>query len=296
MAQVPPCPSHKTDIPAARASSEISPTSRTGPRSPRQSITSTVKQRLSIQKQPPSRFIEDLPEWKPYHLLSPTHRRRLRSPTRSHASSNHSQRSHISTRRRCCGLESLIRPRIGRDGRKTKLRAKLRKGCRGSSQLDAGHGVFAQTKLGHVEQESHFGQHVEVTPPARDAHLKEKLAMSRPIKRQPSKLKKRPPRSCASLRGSTYSEWRSSMVLTVSADVSRRSSKRTSSSGRYSLTTRQKVRDKLAGSTLQGGLEDMRESGQKRCTRSRFLVFWRKLYRCGASEHELDMPNRAKRS
>lgn len=55
------------------------------------------------------------------------------------------------------------------------------------------------------------------------------------ITRRPSKLKKRPPSTIPSStlqsrRGSTYTEWRKSMVIEISADVSRRSSQRSKKS------------------------------------------------------------------
>ena len=265
-----------------------SPVSFRTTRSASQPTSPFVKARLSLQRQPPSRFIEDLPEWKPYHLLSPTHRRKVRSPTRSFTSSKHSQKGSIASRQRCCGLAELVRPRLSNDGRKTRPRAKIRKRRKDKpvlvaqaqlSRAGASDPSRAAASVGEKQKE-HIS--IEQISSRRDYALRNQTTDPAP-KRKPSKLKKRPPRSSPSLRGSTYSEWRGSMILTVSADVSRKSSKRTVSSRRSLLSIRYSLRSKPSTQPLIHVTREKQDNSRKMSARAKIISMLRRMYRCSPS-------------
>lgn len=272
----------------ARPSSELSPTDGQldGVR-PGSAAVTDGRTHLSLRsKEPPSRFIEDLPEWKPYHLLSPTHRRKMQSPTRSHTSSRHSAASKLSTRRHCCGLRDLNRPRLPRGGRKTRSRRKLRKGPRPSGRgVSSAKAPIPRDGSLQLRKPSIERQEANTLPESVDREHANATIAAAAVKRRPSKLKKRPPSSCPSLRGLSYSEWRSSMVSTLSADVSRRSSKRTVSSKRSGpLSARGSRRLVLLASQ---GLEEASSPLEQR-SRRRFVELLKRVCHCGNLQHAYD--------
>ncbi|KAK9897509.1 hypothetical protein P389DRAFT_57862 [Cystobasidium minutum MCA 4210] len=214
------------------------------------SSTATAGQNHSL-------FVEDLPEFQPYSLFgsSSPHRRRFRSsPTvsyilrrRSNATTPSATTPPVGTPRRSLsheashnGAYAAIPNHSGTD-RHQKKKQRWKSLLLASAILSIASAASPQASS--RDKNWHKGESqpdmVQVGPSLTGfpssygsaAHSASAPASKTALSRKPSKLKKRPPKTLPDpvlliRRRSTYNEWRRSMVMEVSADVSRRSSQR----------------------------------------------------------------------
>lgn len=206
-----------------------------------------------------SLFVEDLPEFQPYSIFgsSSPHRRRFRSsPTVSYIlrrrNNANTPTPPLRTPARSLSGDSSNAYAALPDGfvqasdrlppQRKKKNQRWKSLLFASAVLSIASAATAQTSLRKRDQQpdmvqvgsSGMGLDSAFSAQSNQAHS---TYTNTTLSRRPSKLKKRPPKAAPNpalltRRGSTYTEWRRSMVMEVSADVSRRSSQRSKRSTR----------------------------------------------------------------
>lgn len=192
---------------------------------------------------PVSRFIEDLPEYRPYRYPSSPHKRQPRSPI-------------LLLRRRTRSIERA--EEVGRN-----------KGQRGYGVLPVPKGLLRWRR--------------ETVPPVHASTARRAVSMSLnpqmhipAFKPKPTKLKKRPPKRVSpAQRGPSYAAWRRDMLVTLHAQVSRRSSTRSASTTGAASSERAL----LPSSGRRGNVYLDKDSSRRR--RCHVLALVKRLIRCG---------------
>lgn len=235
-----------------RRSSSKTAHSTSMPGTPTARTSSSSHRRIPIRSFS-SRFVEDLPEFQPYSSLlgtNPTspHRGRFRSsPAVSFVlrrRSNATNTSPLRTPSRSINGDSLHQV-PAQQGGYTHVNEKLEKNKKEPQRWKPLLIASACVSIAAVATKSKAGSSNKQHPPemgrahsthyASASHTGSTPIQASLLSRKPSKLKKRPPGTVRhevlqSQRGSTYTEWRRSMVVEVSVDVSRRSSQRSKKS------------------------------------------------------------------
>lgn len=222
---------HATIVESSYSSTAHSPSTST-PGTPTARRSSSSYRPIPVRVS--SRFVEDLPEFQPYSSLLGTnspHRRRFRSsPAVSFVLRRRSTATATATatppRTPSRSLNGET-PRHPNNEKHQKKQQKWKPMLLASACLSiAAIAIRSKQHSRPNDQPEMLQNRNTFSRQVSDNRFNQPL-----LARKPSKLKKRPPSTVPipalqSRRGSTYNEWRRSMVVEISADVSRRSSQR----------------------------------------------------------------------